>query len=94
MSDSIKSFLSEAASTALDEAREDLRIAKQEVSQLSFAVREVSSECTQLRKELTRMTGECQSIDARAKEKGEALKLIEKLKQELQTKIAAAWKVD
>ena len=97
MTDPIKGFLDEAASISLDEAQEDLRQAKQEVAQLSFTVRAVSSECTELRKELTRAIDECRSTaserDVREKEKGELQKMVEDLRKKLDAKGAELQKV-
>ena len=72
-SNPIKDFLSEAASTILQETRADFEAARQEVSQLSFALKEVSSECTHLRGQLTLLADKHEvalaEVDAQEKQK-------------------------
>ena len=83
----LRRYLNEAATASIDEARQETIFYRQEVSQLSFALREVSAECTQLRNELSHTRHERQVAfderDAQTKEKGEAQTTAENLKQQV-----------
>ena len=86
-SNPIKGFLDEASSVALQEAHADLEMARLEVSRLSFANREVSAECTDLRKDIEIIKEQLeianQKLLVQEGETGSALKQVSELSIEL-----------